>query len=293
MEMSYIAKTLEEALRIRKESGAHPLAGGSDLMVQFKRGVGITPEFPFPVVIISGIDELKGISVEEDGTVVIKALTTPSEIAKDERVPYLVRKAASMMGAVSLRNTATIGGNLGNASPKGDLPQPLILLDAEIVLSSLEGERSMKVDEFILGAKKTALREDEIIKEIRIPKVEYTYLYYRKIGTRRANAISKLSLSALIYAEDGIVKDFRASSGAAGPKVMRSREAEELLIGHKITELPELAGELTSAWDKVISPHAMPQYRRGTTRRMLEDFLIKASRAPECGVLSEYKEIDL
>ncbi len=292
MEMSYIAKTLEEALRIRKESGAHPLAGGSDLMVQFKRGVGITPEFPFPVVIISGIEELKGISVE-DGCVVIKALTTPSEIAKDERVPYLVRKAASMMGAVSLRNTATIGGNLGNASPKGDLPQPLILLDAEVVLASVEGERSMKVNDFILGAKKTALREDEIIKEIRIPEVKYTYLYYRKIGTRRANAISKLSLSALIYAEDGVVKDFRASSGAAGPKVMRSREAEELIIGHKLTELPELAGELTEAWDKVISPHAMPQYRRGTTRRMLEDFLLKASAMPDGGVLSEYKEIDL
>jgi len=290
MEMTYIAKTLEEALRIRSESGAHPLAGGTDLMVQYKRGVGITPEFPFPVVILS-IPELKGIRVEDDGTVVISALTTPYEIASDVRVPYLVRKAASLMGANSLRNLATIGGNLGNASPKGDLPQPLILLDAEVVLASLEGERRVKVDDFILGAKKTALRDDEIIKEIRIPEVKWTYLYYRKIGTRRANAISKLSLSALIYAEDGVVKDFRASSGAAGPKVMRSKETESSLIGQNLSALKELAPHFAEDWDKVISPHAMPEYRRGTTKRMLEDFLTKASTAPEKGILSEYKEI--
>ena len=87
----YTPKSLDEALAIRRRTGARPLAGGTDLMVQYKQGVGITPVFPFPVMIISGIEELKGIETCEDGSVLIKALTTPSQIASCEAVPYLVR----------------------------------------------------------------------------------------------------------------------------------------------------------------------------------------------------------
>ncbi|MCR5732822.1 MAG: FAD binding domain-containing protein [Sphaerochaetaceae bacterium] len=281
----YIPKTLEEALKIRKETGAVPLAGGTDLMVAYKRGVGITPVFPFPVMIITQLDELKGIKVEEDGTVVIGALTTSVEIAKDERVPYFVRLAASKMGAVSLRNTATIGGNIGNSSPKGDLPQPLILLDATVVLQSLDNTREMKVDDFIIKAKKNQLAEDEIIVAVRIPKPDYTYGYYRKIGTRRANAISKLTLSSIMKVENGVITDFRASSGAAGPKVARSREVEKMLIGKPIFELSSFIEEFVEAWDGVISPHAMPEFRRATTKNMLRHFLSVCADQPEPGII--------
>ncbi len=281
----YIPETLTEALEIRAKTGAIPLAGGTDLMVQAKKGIGITPVFPKPVMIISNLAELKGIRVEEDGTLVLGALATSSEIAGDERVFYHIRTAASKMGAISLRNTATIGGNIANASPKGDLPQPLIMLDADIVLISINGERVMKVDEFITGAKKTALRDDEIIKEIRVKPVEANYLLYHKIGTRKANAISKLSLSAMALVEDGIVKDFRASSGAAGDKVKRSREVESMLIGKQIGELPSLVDEFTSAWDKIISPHAMPKYRRATTKRLLSYFIGEIARGREPGII--------
>ncbi len=281
----YIPRTLEEALDIRKNTGARPLAGGSDLMVAYKRGVGITPVFPFPVMIISQLYELKGISVQRDGTVVIGALATSDDIASDERVPYLVRVAASKMGAVSLRNTATIGGNIGNSSPKGDLPQPLILLDARVVLQSSSGKREMKVDDFIIAAKKNYLRDDELIVAVKIPQPDYTYCYYRKIGTRRANAISKLSLSALMKVEDGVIKDFRASSGAAGPKVARSRDVEKIIIGKTLEELPAFIGEVLDGWDGVISPHAMPQYRRASTRRMLAYFLEECAKAPEPGII--------
>lgn len=286
-EMIYIPTTLEEALRIRKETGAHPLAGGSDIMVQGKRGIGLHPELPYPVMIIISIPELKGITDNGDGTVTIGALTTPSEIASSNIVPWHVRKAAAGMGAIALRNTATIGGNIGNASPKGDLPQPLILLDAEVVLSSESGERRMLLDDFILGAKKTALREDEIIKSVVIPAHSFTYSYYRKIGMRRANAISKLSLSAAAVVKDGEIIDFRASSGAAGPKVIRSREAENILKGHMVAELPELKESFLSAWNDAISPHAMPEYRRHTTRRMLEYFIDEIIRGAEPGIIGE------
>ncbi len=277
----YIPSTLEEALKIRKETHARPLAGGSDLMVQYHKGMGIEPEFPFPVMIMSRLKELDGITVDEDGTVTIGALTTAAEIAASELVPYHVRTAASGMGAISLRNSATIGGNLGNASPKGDLPQPLILLDASVVLQSEEGIRELLVDEFILGSKKTALRDDEIIVAVKIPKVEYSYALYRKIGTRKANAISKLSLSCLITIEDGTITDFRASSGAAGPKVARSREAEEIIIGNTLDKLNSVIPTFVAEWDKVISPHAMPEYRRATTARLLTHFLTWIQDEPE------------
>ena len=196
MGMTYIPTTLDEALKLRSRIKARPLAGGSDLMVQSRRGIGLAPQFSEPLMIITELGELKGIRKAEDGSVEIGALTTPSEIASSTIVPWHVRQAASGMGAIALRNTATIGGNIGNASPKGDLPQPMILLDAEVVLVSLRGERRMLLDDFILGSKKTALGDDEIIKSVIIPSHDFSYLFYRKIGMRRANAISKLSLSA-------------------------------------------------------------------------------------------------
>ena len=287
MGMTYIPSTLGEALHLRAETGAHPLAGGSDLMVQSKRGIALAPEFPFPVMIITGLDELKGITLLDDGSVEIGALTTPAEIASSSVVPWHVREAASGMGAIALRNSATIGGNIGNASPKGDLPQPLILLDAEVVLISVHGERRMLLDDFILGSKKTALGDDEIIKSVVIPKHDFSYLFYRKIGMRRANAISKLSLSAAAAVKDDEIIDFRAASGAAGPKVIRSREAEAILKGHMREEIPALMDTFLEAWNNAISPHAMPLYRRNTTKRMLAYFLSAIHEGKEEGIIRE------
>ena len=271
--MNYVPETLDEALLLRRAEGAIPLAGGTDIMVQGKRGIGLAPSPERPVMIISALKELKGIRMHDDGSVEIGALTTAGEIASSLIVPWHVRMAASKMGAVALRNIATIGGNIGNASPKGDLPQPLIMLDAEVVLISFSGERRMLLDEFIKGSKKTDLHDDEIIKSVIIPPHDFTYSYYRKIGMRKANAISKLSLSAAAVVKDGLVVDFRASSGAAGPKVIRSREAESMIIRRSIEDIPEIVPDFLSAWDHAISPHAMPKYRRNTTSRMLTRFL--------------------
>ena len=277
----FIPETLKEALRIRKETGATILAGGSDLMVSNSMGAGITPAFRGDVMIITGLKELKGITETAD-TVEIGALTTSAEIAGSPIAPELLKDAASRMGAIALRNSATIGGNIANASPKGDMPQPLILMDAEVVLKSLDGERRVLVDDFIIAHKKTELRDDEIITGVVIPKPQFTHIFYRKIGMRRANAISKLTLSAAATVRDGVLADFRASSGAAGPKVARSRKAEEILIGRKLEELSACKEEFLDAWNGVISPHAMPEYRRNTTRRMLAFFIdaLAAGHAP-------------
>ncbi len=269
----FIPQTLDEALEIRKAYHPIPLAGGSDLMVAGSRGAGVTPAFKGDVMLIGNLSELKGIRENADGSVEIGAATTSAEIAASPLVHPLLRDAASRMGAIALRNSATIGGNIGNASPKGDMPQPLILLDAEVVLTSKDGERRMLVDDYIIATKKTAIRDDELITKVIIPKHDFTHIFFRKIGMRRANAISKLTLSAAAIVKDGVVVDFRASSGAAGPKVARSRKAEELLIGKKVTELAQVKDSFLDAWNDVISPHAMPEYRRNTTRRMLSYFI--------------------
>ena len=167
MAVNYVPSTLDEALLLRKDRKAIPLAGGTDIMVQGKRGLGLAPQLDRPVMIISHLkDELGGIRKDEDGSVVIGALATAAEIASSDIVPWHVRMAASGMGAIALRNSATIGGNIGNASPKGDLPQPLILLDAEVVLISFDGERRMLLDDFIKGSKTTDLHDDEITRLI-------------------------------------------------------------------------------------------------------------------------------
>ena len=287
MAVNYVPETLEEALLLRKAEKAVPLAGGTDIMVQHRRAQGIAPDPGFPVMVISGLKELKGIRKLEDGSVEIMALTTAAEIASSDIVPWHVRKAASGMGAIALRNAATIGGNIGNASPKGDLPQPLILLDAEVVLASFDGERRMLLDDFILGSKKTAIADDEIIKSVIIPPHDFTYMFYRKIGMRKANAISKLSLSAACSVKDGIISDFRASSGAAGPKGIRSREAESTIIRRPVDELADIVPDFLDAWDHAISPHAMPKYRRHTTARMLTYFLEAIVNGAEPGVIGQ------
>ncbi len=270
----FIPQTLEEALEIRKEYHSIPLAGGSDLMVAGNRGAGITPAFKGDsVMLIGNLKELKGIKENADGSVEIGACTTSAEIAASPIVHPLLKDAASRMGAIALRNSATIGGNIGNASPKGDMPQPLILLDAEVVLTSKDGERKMLVDDYIIATKKTAIQDDELITKVIIPKQDFTHIFFRKIGMRRANAISKLTLSAAATIKDGVVVDFRASSGAAGPKVARSRKAEEIMIGKKVAELADVKEEFLDAWNGVIAPHAMPEYRRNTTRRMLAYFI--------------------
>ncbi len=287
VETSYIPKDLEEALRLRKETGAKPIAGGTDLMVAHRRGTGVVPKFPWPVMIVSQLAVFKGIRLE-DGEVSIGAGCTCHEIEVSELVPWPVRMAASLMGAQSLRNLATIGGNVCNASPKADLPVPLLMLDARLELASVSGIRQISLNDFLVGPKKTALRDDELLMRVIIPAVNpaFTYLWYRKIGTRRANAISKLSLCAAITIDtEGMVTDFRSASGAAGPRIARNRMVEEMLIGIPITDIEERLPAFLDAYDGILAPQAMPEYRRSSTRRMLEHFLRTAVTRPAHGII--------
>lgn len=278
----YIPKTLDEALRIRSEVSCITLAGGSDLYVSHKKTVGLTPEFEKPVMIIRNLPELQNIHLNEDGEVCIGSCCTSAQIAESPLCPWHLRMAASRMGAVGLRNSATIGGNIANASPKGDTPGALYLLDAKVVLSSVRGERTMPVSSFIRGFRDIDLEDDEIITQIIVPfsEKDFDYVFWHKVGTRKANAISKITLSQAIRFDGEIVADYRLSATSTGQKTNRSREVESIIIGKKLDD--KLIEDVIEAFDKVISPRAMPLFRRESTRRMIRRFLTCASKRP-CG----------
>ena len=285
---AYIPETLKEALEIRSKTDCIPLAGGSDLMVSNKRTTGVAPSFDKPVLIIRNLKELKEISVNGKGECVIGAGCTSAEIAQSSVVPWHLRQAASRMGAVALRNSATIAGNIANASPKGDTPGPLYLLDARVRLTSLAGEREVLVSDFIVKFKTIDLHPDELITAVVVPLSErnFDYIFWHKVGTRKANAISKLTLSQAIKFDGNIVSDYRLSATATGAKTNRSREVEKLIIGKEIT--PALIEQVIDAFDEVISPRAMPEFRREATRRMIRRFLSVASERPENRVIDTF-----
>lgn len=286
----YMPKTLKEALEIKSKVDVLPLAGGSDLMVSHKRTIGLTPVFEMPVMIIRNLPELKKIYVNEKGECCIGAGCTSEQIAESTLCPWHLRQAASRMGAVGLRNSATIAGNIANASPKGDTPGPLYLLDARVKLSSVRGDRELLVSDFIVKFRSIDLMRDELITEIIVPYSEddFDYIFWHKVGTRKANAISKITVSqAIKFESDGnAVKDYRLSATATGAKTNRSRDVENLIIGKEICDSTVEA--VVAGFDKVISPRAMPEFRREATRRMIRRFLTEAAKHPTSKVIDTY-----
>ncbi len=287
----YMPKTLKEALEIKSKVDVLPLAGGSDLMVSHKRTIGLVPEFEKPVMIIRNLPELKKIYVNDKGECCIGALCNSAEIAESKLCPWHLRQAASRMGAIGLRNSATIAGNIANASPKGDTPGPLYLLDARVKLSSVRGDREELVSDFIVKFRTIDLKPDELITEIIVPYSEddFDYIFWHKVGTRKANAISKITVSqALKFDKDGkTVADFRLSATATGAKTNRSRDVEKLIIGKQIDDSTIEA--VVKGFDEVISPRAMPEFRREATRRMIRRFLSEAAKHPKNKVIDTYE----
>lgn len=287
--MCYIPKTLEEALDIKSKHDVIVLAGGSDLMVSNKRTLGLTPKFDKPVMIVRNLPELKNIYINDKGECCIGSGCTSAQIAESTLCPWHLRQAASRMGAVALRNSATIAGNIANASPKGDTPGPLYMLDARVKLSSVFGSREVLVSDFIVKFRTIDLRPDEMITEVIVPLSEddFDYVFWHKVGTRKANAISKITLSqAIKFNTDGSVKDYRVAATATGAKTNRSREVESIIIGKRLT--PQLIEDVVNGFDGVISPRAMPEFRREATRRMIRRFLTVADTHPEGKVIDTY-----
>lgn len=238
----YRPATLDEALSIRASQSVIPIAGATDLYVRHRRGAGMIPAIDSPLLSIAHLDELRHLSVDS-GVFTVRAAVTYAQLLGDERVHDLLRLACAELAAPALRNVATIGGNICNASPAADAVCPLYVLDAECELRSADATRVVPIDEFITGPGTTTLAQDELLVAVRIPGAadpsvasesggEAERIFYRKVGTRRANALTKVSIAARALLDpDGAVSEAAIALGAVGPTVLRSREIDSQITG--------------------------------------------------------------
>ncbi len=226
---------LEVAYALLADAGGaawQPLAGGTDLMVQLTGEIG---EPPARVLDIWALDELRGITVEPDA-LVIGALTTYTEIRRSplvaEFLPALT-EAAATIGAAQIQNRGTIGGNVVNASPAGDTLPVLLAAGADLVLGSARGERTVAADEFWTGYRATARRADELLLRVRVPLDHDRQLRFRKVGTRRAQAISKvvMALAWRAPSEGDAWTDVRLALGSVAATTIRASATEAVLEG--------------------------------------------------------------
>jgi CO/xanthine dehydrogenase FAD-binding subunit len=259
-----------------KEKKALPFAGGTDLMVHYRNYSGTESTINRPVLFTDDISELHHITVEGD-TLNIGASCLLSELEESPNVPDLLRKAISEIAAPALRNRATLAGNICNASPAGDSLPPLYVYDAAVILSSVRGSRTVPLEQFITGPGKTLLAEDELLTSIIIPLEREETVYYRKVGTRAANALSKLSVAGYARFDGKQLSDFRMAFGAVGPVVIRLKSVESLIIGKTPAELD--IGTIKKAYGCHIKPiddqRSTADYRKDVVLNLIEDFIVK------------------
>ncbi len=274
--MAYRPHDLHEALRIRAETGAIPLAGGTDLMVAGRRRAGISPRFNKPVIFIGGLGELRFIRRDQD-TLRIGSTATFSDLLADAAVPGIFKTVFSEIASPAVRNRATIGGNICNASPAGDTLPLLYALDASLVIEKMDGERLLPVDKFIRGPGETVLQKEELLTEIQLPFADLNLFYYRKIGTRRGYSCSKVSFFGGARIADGRLEDVRIALGSVAPIVVRSKEAEMRIKNNNNLELESLVPDAVVSYEKIIDPiddqRSTACYRKNVTLRLTRYFL--------------------
>lgn len=268
--------SLAEALALLNiEPGVwKPFAGGTDLMVLLEAGKLDHRNY----VNIWGLSELRGIEVT-DTHVTLGALTTYTEVQAhpilQSEFPMLCQ-AASETGGLAIQNRGTLGGNVVNASPAADSPPALLVYDAEIELVSIGGSRWLPYDGFHTGYKQMQIAPDELLARIRLPRnTGGASHYYRKVGTRKAQAISKVCFSGLARIDQGHIEDVRIALGSVAPIIVRCVETEKMLRGKKPGAETTVAA--SASLSREISPiddiRSTANYRLQVAQNLLTDFL--------------------
>ena len=269
-------RDLNEALTlIDREPGIwKAFAGGTDLMVLFEAGKLLHRKF----INIWNLPELRGIE-ETPAHIILGALTTYTQVQSNatlQREFPLLCQAASVTGAIAIQNRGTLGGNIINASPAADSPPALLVYDAELELVSASGSRWVSYQNFHTGYKQLNLRQDELLRRIRLPRRTQGWKqYYRKVGTRKAQAISKVCIAAATYLEGDYIGDIRIALGSVAPTVLRCTKTEEFLRNKK------MEADVVSAAQGILAQEITPindlrstaGYRLQVALNLLEDFL--------------------
>lgn len=264
----YAPKTLAQALEIRASKAVIPYAGGTDLMVQNPGDANY--------LFLNKTDELK--RIYDDGEYIrIGACVTFTRAIESELVPGLMKEAVSRIAAPAIRNTGTFGGNLGNSSDKADSVLVEFAMDGLVRLVSVNGERTVPVEEFFIKRGVNDLRDDELIAEILLPKNKCGLpYYYKKVGGRNSLAISRIAFAGVYSVSGGVLEDFSAAFIGGAAKFQRFRDIEADIIGRP-------AEEVKADIDKYVNMYAeklvftrgrvSAEYRRTVSLNLIRDFL--------------------
>ena len=273
----HIPSTLQEALKILDKHDCYIMAGGTDLMVVKHQRSGLIPNFDKDVCYISNLEELQYIFEDEKG-VHIGAGTKFSDIEENELVPEILKQIIHELASPNIRNMATMAGNIANASPAGDSIVGLYLLDAELELVNINGSRMMPIKDFIFGVRKIHREKNELIKEIFIPHHDDLNTYWRKVGSRAAESISKITFAGGYEVENGKVKDLRMAFGSVSITCVRDRKTEEKYIGMSVEELHNHVEDIVKDMSKYVQPitdqRSTKEYRYKVAMNILKDFIL-------------------
>jgi len=276
--------SLAEALAdLAAHPGARPFAGGTDLMVVLEAG-----HLPPGRYVDLTNCALRGIERTSDGGLSIGAMTTYSEIRQSPAIDDgwgMLKRAAAETGGVATQNRGTIGGNIANASPAADTPPALLAYDASLELVSSSGTRRISYMAFHRGYKQMDLRSGELIARVLLParasvgrvsgSADAWRDYYRKVGPRRAQAISKVCFAGSIRMDGAAVADVRIALGSVAPTVIRAMHAEQALRGRPLDAAS--AADAARALDSDIIPiddvRSTARYRARVAVNLLREFL--------------------
>ncbi|HIQ29727.1 MAG TPA: xanthine dehydrogenase family protein subunit M [Candidatus Caldiarchaeum subterraneum] len=269
----YSPKTLEEALEILRREGdrVKVIAGGTDLIIQMKDGIMPRKN----LLNIYSIDELRYIRMGND-SIRIGALTSFTDIASSALIRNYARilaDAANTIGSIQIMNKASIGGNLVNASPAADSIPPLYVLDAVLVLRSVEGVREVPIQSFYRGYKKLDIRSDELLTEVRVRRMaEDEDGIFLKHGLRLGDAISVVNAALLVkWDGDDRFKDVKIALGAVAPTVVRARSCEEALTGKELNDstIWDAASKVVNDISPIDDVRGTAEYRREMSVNLL------------------------
>jgi CO/xanthine dehydrogenase FAD-binding subunit len=268
--------SLPAVLRLLSEEPGQwtPVAGGTEIMVQFGAGILRTRK----LVSIWNLPELREI-IETEDAVSIGGGCTFSQIRRHASVqqhfPMLAR-CASWSGGIANQNRGTLAGNIANASPAADSPPALIAYDAEIELISSRGRRRVPYDQFHLGYKQTAMAPDELIYALHLPKKFAAVMsFVRKVGARNAQAISKICVAATARLRAGIVDELRIGMGSVAPAPLRLVRTEQALTGQRIDDaaIAEARQTLLQEVAPIDDIRSTAEYRRLVAANLVEEML--------------------
>lgn len=268
---NYHAPTsIDEACSLLGHYGAKAkvLAGGTDLLVNLKKKL-LAPE---QIISLNKIDGLTGVSDQKGKGISIGPLSTAAYLVGSRLIQEkgtVLGQGAGRLGSPLIRNRATVGGNLVTARPASDLAPPLLVLGASLILKGPKGERTVPLEDFILGPGQTAIQPDEILSQIFIPYFEGPSSgAYIKLGSRKALEISLVNVASfLALGPDGSIEQARVALGAVGPTPLLSPSAAKVLKGVKPKDekdpvFKEAAGAAAKDARPITDHRGSAEYRR-------------------------------